>query len=95
MFGVVGVLIFSISDKKRNKILYNLRKRSHPAVLLVIIYKLLLVATCFLLFGYGSVFDVAIWSILLFYGIYLFCLSPSILHGMYLCSAAQKSLQES
>ena len=57
------MLIFSISDKKRNKILYNLRKRSHPAVLLVIIYKLLLVATCFLLFGYGSVFDVAIWSV--------------------------------
>lgn len=95
MFGIAGVLIFSISDKKRNKILYNLRRRSHPVVLLVIINKLLLVVTCFLLFGYSSVFEIAIWSILLLYGVYLFCLSPSILHVMYLSSAAQRSLQES
>lgn len=94
MFGVTGLFIFSIDDRSRVKILYNLRKRTHPIILMLVILKASWALSCFLIMGYGSMIALSIWVMFFLYGIYLFSLSPSIIHLLYLISAAQKGLSD-
>lgn len=92
LFGISGLIIFSISDKARVKTLYNLRKRTHPIALMVIVLKVFWVLSCFIFMGYNSIKSISILVMLVLYGVYLFSLSPSIIHILYFVSAAQKSL---
>jgi hypothetical protein len=92
LFGLGGVLIFSISDKARVKILFDLRKRTHPLALMIIILKAAWAIGCFIIIGYGSILALSIFFLLFLYGIYLFTLSPSIIHILYFIAAAQRGL---
>lgn len=94
LFGTGGVLIFSISDRARVKILFDLRKRTHPWALMIVILKAVLVISCFLIIGYGSIIALSIWAVTILYGVYLFSLSPSIIHVLYFISAAQRGFSE-
>lgn len=94
MFGVSSLLIFSISERYQNKIIYNLKIRTHPLVLMIIILKAFWVGGCFFIAGYVSFFQLPIWGLLFFYGSYVISLSPSIIHLLYLFSAAQRNTVE-
>lgn len=45
-----------------------------------------------MLFAYQSIITLPLWSILFVFGIYLFCLAPSILHFLYFLSSFQRGM---
>lgn len=58
------------------------------------ISKLLFVASSFLIIGYNSLSFLPLWSYPFYFGIYLFMLSPSIIHFLYFISSLQKCILE-
>ena len=93
LFGILGVVVLPLSDNVRNKMLYNIRKRTHFAFSYFILLKLTFVVGCFLLNCYYFIINSAWYFIFLAYGIYLFMISPSIIHSMYFITSIQRQLK--
>lgn len=74
--------------------LYNIRKRTHFAFSYFILLKLTFVVGCFLLNCYYFIINSAWYFIFLAYGIYLFMISPSIIHSMYFITSIQRQLKQ-
>jgi len=61
---------------------------------MIIVIKLISIVSCFIAIAYQSIMTLSIWLILIIYGIYLFCLAPSIIHSLYLLTSFQKSMNQ-
>jgi hypothetical protein len=95
LFGVSSVMIFSVSEKNQGKIIYNLKVRTHPFVLMGIILKIFWTGACFVIPAYESIFQLPIWVLPIVFGIYFLCFAPSMIHLLFLCSATQRNIVES
>ena len=59
VMAVLGVLILPLSDAGRSMLLYNIKKRTHPLYLGVLILKSLLVCWCYLILAWRLVFSIS------------------------------------
>jgi len=92
MFAILGMFLLPLSDQKRNMVLYNIRKRANLFVAMMIEIKLLIVVSCFIIMGFSLIGVVNYWLLLIIYSVYMFCLSPSLIHFLYIISAIQKNI---
>ena len=90
----VGHILFPLCDTTRHKVLYNIKKRTHPLLQWLILVKLTLLVECFLNNGYHSLFMLPWYSWVVIAGLYLFTVGPSILIGMYFLVTLQRQIKE-
>ena len=90
----MGVAILPLSDRIRNKMLFNIRKRTSLSMSYIILLKLQLILACFLVNCYYYVVNSPWYHLFLVYGVYLFTISPSIIHSMYFMTAIQRQTKD-
>lgn len=83
-----------LSDRIRSKMLFNIRKRTHVSMSYIILVKMALLLSCFLMNSYYYVLNSPWYHLFWIYGLYLFMISPSIIHSMYFITSIQRQVKE-
>jgi hypothetical protein len=92
---MVGTFVlFPMCDQHRNKVLYNIKARTHPLLEYTIILKLLWMWALVLFNSYCAASNLSWYFWPFLYGFYLFTLGPSLLHSLYFITTFQRQLKE-
>lgn len=92
LFGIVGHILFPLCDRARNKLMYNIKKRTHPLLSAVILIKYCFVWVCLLYNSYHYIMNLSWYYLIPIFTVYLLALVPSLVHGIYFLNAIQSQI---
>ena len=91
---IAGFFLFPLVDKARNKVLYNIKKRTNPLLEYTILIKIIWLWGCFLLNCYHTLTNVDWYWIVVVLTVELFTVTPSLIQAMYFCTTMQRHIKE-